>query len=72
MILTGFVFIFIRHGWFVLLVISGDRMRGGHNELGMYVSVIIIVFKMFFYIKIIFFILKKLFLILVYQNNKKN
>ena len=52
-------------------MISGDRMRGGHNELGMHVSVIIIVFKMFFYIKIIFFILKKLFLILVYQNDKK-
>jgi hypothetical protein len=47
-------------------------MRGGHDELGMYVSMIMIVFKMFFYIKIIFFIFKKIFLILVYQNDKKN
>jgi len=35
-------------------------MRGGHDELGMYVSMIMIVFKMFFYIKIIFFYFKKI------------
>jgi len=35
-------------------------MRGGHDELGMYVSMIMIVFKMFFYINIIFFIFKKI------------
>jgi hypothetical protein len=35
-------------------------MRGGHDELGMYVSMIMIVFKIFFYIKIIFFIFKKI------------